>query len=160
MSTEEEQVRDLVHQMYERAENTPWSMSAEDIRSKRRKRHPHVPSPKMVALIAAAILLVAILLGAGIESSGRTSHPVVVASSTTTTTTSDRAGQATPVPNLIGLGEAQAESALTRVGLLIGRINAVASVVSAAGTVISQDPGPGSYVAPGSSVDLAVSSGS
>jgi hypothetical protein len=75
MLTEEERVRDLIRQMYERAESTPWSISAEDIRSKQRRRTPQWPHPKALVMVAAVILLVAVLLGVGVSRSR--AHPVV-----------------------------------------------------------------------------------
>ena len=75
MLIEEERVPDLIRQMYERADSTPWSISAEDIRSKQRRRTPQWPKPKMLVMVAAVILLLAVLLGVGVSRSR--AHPVV-----------------------------------------------------------------------------------
>jgi hypothetical protein len=75
MLTEEERVRDLIREMYERAESAPWSISAEDIRSKQRRRTPQWPNPKMLVMVAAVILLLAVLLGVGVSRSRP--HPAV-----------------------------------------------------------------------------------
>jgi hypothetical protein len=77
MSTEEERVQDLIHQMYEKAESTLWAISAEDIRLKRRRRNPQWPNPKLLIMVAAVILLLVVLLGVGIGSSRGRAHTVV-----------------------------------------------------------------------------------
>lgn len=72
-----------------------------------------------------------------------------------------RAGLA--VPDLIGLTQAAAITALTTVGLVPGSIGVVASTTVPAGIVISQNIGPGIpypiFLAPGSLVGFVVSSG-
>ncbi len=64
------------------------------------------------------------------------------------------------VPSLIGLSEAAAGQALGSVQLNVGSVTSVSSTQYAAGLVVSSSPGTGSTVMPGSSVDIAVSSGS
>ena len=62
------------------------------------------------------------------------------------------------VPNVVGQLQATAKTTITAAGLAVGSVTLAVSDV-AAGTVISQSPGGGSSVAPGSSVNLTVSSG-
>lgn len=70
---------------------------------------------------------------------------------------------AVPVPDLIGLTEAEAIAALTNLGLVPGAIGMTASTTVAAGIVISQNIGPGIpypiIIAVGSLVGFVVSSG-
>ena len=63
------------------------------------------------------------------------------------------------VPSLIGLSEGVAGQTLGNVGLNVGSISSVDSTQYAAGLVVSSDPGTGAAVAPGSSVNIAVSTG-
>jgi beta-lactam-binding protein with PASTA domain len=73
---------------------------------------------------------------------------------------SSGAGGATliPVPDAVGLTQADAETALTDAGLTVNVTTAFSDTV-AAGVVISQTPGVGTDVTAGSPVDLVVSSG-
>jgi eukaryotic-like serine/threonine-protein kinase len=64
------------------------------------------------------------------------------------------------VPSLIGLPQSQVTSLLNQYGLTLGGVTPEASSQYGAGTVISSSPGPGASVRPGSSVSIAVSSGS
>ncbi|WP_455366909.1 PASTA domain-containing protein, partial [Kaarinaea lacus] len=63
------------------------------------------------------------------------------------------------VPNVEGLSQAAAESAITSAGLTVGTITTANSSTVAAGNVISQTPAGGTSISEGSSVDLVVSSG-
>jgi serine/threonine-protein kinase len=63
------------------------------------------------------------------------------------------------VPSLIGLTEAAAGQALGSAGLNVGNVTSVTSTQYAPGQVVSSNPGTGAGVSPGSSVDIAVSSG-
>ena len=64
------------------------------------------------------------------------------------------------VPNLVGLTQATAEAAITGAGLVVGTVSTATSDSMPAGLVISQTPGAEASVAPGSAVNLVVSSGS
>jgi hypothetical protein len=64
------------------------------------------------------------------------------------------------VPDVVGNAQSAASSALTSAGLKVGTITNQASNTVAAGNVISESPSSGTQVAPGSAVDLVVSSGS
>jgi len=63
------------------------------------------------------------------------------------------------VPNVVGLSQASAESAITSAGFTVGTIVSAYSNAVSVGSVISQDPSAGSYVAAGSSVNLVISIG-
>ncbi|MEI2782107.1 MAG: PASTA domain-containing protein [Candidatus Competibacter sp.] len=63
------------------------------------------------------------------------------------------------VPNVVGLSQSIAATALNNAGLTVGSITQQASTTVPAGTVIRQNPAAGASVAPGSAVDLVVSSG-
>jgi RHS repeat-associated protein len=63
------------------------------------------------------------------------------------------------VPNVVGQTQASAESAVTGAGLAVGTVTTQSSGTVPAGSVISQDPAAGAQVAPGSAVNLVVSTG-
>jgi autotransporter-associated beta strand protein len=65
----------------------------------------------------------------------------------------------TTVPNVVGLTESAAETALTAANLVIGNVTTGHHATAPAGEVISQNPTGGASVAQGSSVDLLVSLG-
>ncbi len=63
------------------------------------------------------------------------------------------------VPNVVGLTQAAAETAITKAGLTLGAVTTATSTTLAAGTVISQSPVAELNVAPGTAVTLVVSLG-
>ena len=63
------------------------------------------------------------------------------------------------VPNIIGLTEAAARSALLQAGLSIGTVNSVESPVYSVGLVIGQGTNEGRTVHAGTSIDFTVSAG-
>jgi hypothetical protein len=63
------------------------------------------------------------------------------------------------VPNVVGLTQAAATSAITSAGLVLGTVTTQSSATVAAGSVISQSPGAGASVTAGSAVNLMVSTG-
>jgi beta-lactam-binding protein with PASTA domain len=63
------------------------------------------------------------------------------------------------VPNVVGLTQAAATAAITGGKLMVGTVTQQISNTMVAGNVISQDPGNGSLLAPGSPVNLVISSG-
>ena len=65
----------------------------------------------------------------------------------------------TAVPNVVGLTQAAAQTALTNAGLTVGTVTTAPSETVPAGTVISQTPTAGVNVSPGSAVALVISSG-
>jgi beta-lactam-binding protein with PASTA domain len=64
-----------------------------------------------------------------------------------------------PVPNVVGSTQAAAQTALTSVGLTLGRVTTAPSETVPIGSVISQTPGAGVNVAAGSAVALVISFG-
>ena len=64
-----------------------------------------------------------------------------------------------PVPNVVGLARAAAESTISAASLTVGSVPTAASATVPAGRVISQNPAAGANAAPGSAVSLVVSSG-
>jgi internalin A len=69
-------------------------------------------------------------------------------------------GPATAVPDVVGMTQAAAETALTGAGLAVGTVTEDYSETVPAGGVISQNPAAGADAAAGSAVDLVVSLGS
>ena len=63
------------------------------------------------------------------------------------------------VPNVVGLAQAAAQTALTSVGLVVGTVSLVYSDLVAAGAVISESPAANTHVAYGATVGLTVSRG-
>lgn len=64
------------------------------------------------------------------------------------------------VPNLVGMTEQGATTALEQAGLKVGKVTKELTDKGPAGTVVAQDPAAGKEVAEGGSVALTVSSGS
>lgn len=64
-----------------------------------------------------------------------------------------------PVPDVVGMSEANAETAIIAAGLTIGSKTYACDNAVAAGNVTSQSPTAGSSVSPSSAVDLVVSTG-
>lgn len=64
-----------------------------------------------------------------------------------------------PVPNVVGLARATAESEITGAGLAVGVITLHTSPTVAAGDVIGENPPAGTPVSSGTAVNLVVSSG-
>jgi 6-phosphogluconolactonase len=63
------------------------------------------------------------------------------------------------VPNVVGMTQAAASSAITGAGLTVGAVSTASSSTVASGNVISESPAAGASVAKGSAVGLSVSSG-
>jgi hypothetical protein len=63
------------------------------------------------------------------------------------------------VPDVVGLEQSAAVTALTTAGLVLGNVIMAASAIIAAGVVLNQMPAAGEIVARGSTVDPVVSSG-
>ncbi|MGD8569399.1 MAG: PASTA domain-containing protein [Gammaproteobacteria bacterium] len=63
------------------------------------------------------------------------------------------------VPDVVGLTQTDAETAITGAGLVVGTVTTASSDTVAAGDVISQNPVAGTSVNQGSAVDLVVSTG-
>jgi hypothetical protein len=67
--------------------------------------------------------------------------------------------QPVPVPNVVGNAQADAQSAITGVGLTVGTVTQQFSDTAPEGSVISQDPVAGTMLLPGAPVNLVVSKG-
>lgn len=63
------------------------------------------------------------------------------------------------VPSVVNLTQAAATTAITGAGLVVGTVSQQVSTSVAAGSVISQSPGPGTSLATASAVSLVVSTG-
>src|SRR5262245_1948516 len=63
------------------------------------------------------------------------------------------------VPNVVGLTQAAATSAITGANLVVGTVTTASSTTVPSGSVISQNPTAGTQIAIGSAVALVVSSG-
>ncbi|MCX5770055.1 MAG: PASTA domain-containing protein [Candidatus Hydrogenedentes bacterium] len=63
------------------------------------------------------------------------------------------------VPNVVGMAQATAETAITTAGLTVGTVTEVSNPTVPLGEVISQTPAAGMLAAPGSAVNLRVSLG-
>jgi len=63
------------------------------------------------------------------------------------------------VPDVLGMTVSEAEATLHSVSLVIGVVSYACSDTISAGLVMAQDPSAGTEVAPGSEVDLVISSG-
>ena len=69
------------------------------------------------------------------------------------------AQQTAQVPNVVGLAQAAATTAITGAGLTLGTVTQQSSTTVTAGLVISESPAAGTSVNPGSAVSLVVSTG-
>lgn len=83
-----------------------------------------------------------------------------VAPETSVSVTLSSGPEQVSVPDLAGLGVAEAEQALAEADLKLGRQDETPSEVDAVGTVIEQDPVEGTKVEEGTAVNLVVSTGS
>jgi beta-lactam-binding protein with PASTA domain/CubicO group peptidase (beta-lactamase class C family) len=70
-------------------------------------------------------------------------------------------GGPTPVsvPDVVGQPQADAEAAIVAAGLVVGTVTTSTSDTVPVGSVVSQNPTGGTQVAPGTAVDLVISSG-
>ncbi len=156
----DQEVQDLVREMYESAMTTPWNVSAKDIRSRRRRGPMVLLDPKSLALVAVAAALIIVSFFVFGQPA---SHKVAASTSTTTTspftTTTQPTGRRIVVPELAGLSQAAAADELRAVGMIVGTIATQASKNIPAGYVIASMPPAGSLFAAGGAVDLKVSSG-
>ncbi len=82
-----------------------------------------------------------------------------VSSGTPVLLTVSEGPQPVTVPNLVGLAQAEAQTALTGVGLAVGEVARQHNATVPWGSVISQSPEAGASVAPGTAVALTVSDG-
>ena len=151
----EEQIQELVREMYTIAETSEWDLAPEEIRVQSGRHWLPLPDAKILVLVAAAVILVVVGF---VVANGSTSHRTAVSGPSTTNSTLST-GHPIAVPSLVGETQTQAATALSRVGLEAGPIDLVANRSVKAGVVISENPQPGSLVSAGSLVTLTVSSG-
>jgi PASTA domain len=118
-------------------------------------------SRRTVVLVTAAVVVVAVIAGVVIDSGHRSpragSPPPVSATANSSTATTDKIPLVS-MPNLVGRTQAQIGEILAPGGLNVTKITLVSSG-SAAGTVLSQHPSPGSRVKQRASVVISVSNG-
>ncbi len=127
--------------------------------------------PNLVGLTQAAaqtaITAVGLTVGTGTTTNSATVPAGMVISQTPTAGSNVPPGSAVAlvvslgakVPNVVGLTQAAAETAITSGGLTVGTVTTATSTTVPAGTVISQSPAAGANVAPGTAVTLVVSLG-
>ena len=153
MPRTEEQIQELVHEMYMAAESADLNVDPEAIRSERRRRGVPLPDVKVLVLVAAAVILIVVGI---VVANGSPSHRSTVAEPTTTSSTL-ATGNTVAVPNAVGQSLSDATTALKGIGLNVTITNVVNN--AAYGTVLSQSPVAGSQVSRGSAVSLVVSNG-
>jgi beta-lactam-binding protein with PASTA domain len=151
MPRTEEQIQELVREMYTSAESNDWELKPETVRSQRGQRRVPLPDVKVLVLVAAAVILIVVGI---VVANGSPSRRSTVSGPTTTATTSP-----TTVAVPVGVGKllAEASQELAAAGLHVST-NSVANS-QAAGLVLSQNPQAGALVSRGSTVVLTVSSG-
>jgi len=154
MSRTEEQIQELVREMYTTADSAEWDLHPEEVRSqKMRRRGVPLPDLKVLVLVAAVVILIVVGI---VVAKGSPSHRSTAAGPTTTSSTVAPADTVT-VPNAVNQPLAEASSALESAGLRLYVTNVVNNAAS--GSVLSQNPTAGSQVSRGSAVSLIVSSG-
>lgn len=62
-------------------------------------------------------------------------------------------------PNVVGQMQAEAESQITGLGFEVGEVTGQSSLDAPVGQVLAMSPGPGLHLAPGTAIDLTVSTG-
>lgn len=97
MPHDEEQVRQLVRQMYQSAEEARWELEPEQVRTGARRRRFHWPEAKVLVLAGTAAALIVIGFAVAVGSGSHSSTPQrVVAAPTTTPPTSLPPHHSTP----------------------------------------------------------------
>jgi serine/threonine-protein kinase len=152
MSHTEEQVQELLHEMYMTAESSDWDLEPEEIRSQRVRHAVALPDVKVLVLVAAAVILVVVGV---VVANGSPSHRSTAAGPSPTTTLPP--GTTVTVPNAENQSLSTATEALKHAGLNVDT-NYVANNAPSQ-TVLNQVPTAGSQVGSGSAVTLTVSSG-
>ena len=153
MPRTEEQIQELVREMYAAADSPNWDLDPEAIRWQRGRRGMPLPDVNVLILVAAAVILIVIGI---VVAHGSTSRRSTVAEPTTTSSTLVPAHTVT-VPNGVNQPLSEATSALKKAGLNVTITNVVND--AAYGSVLSQNPAAGSQVSRGSAVSLIVSEG-
>ena len=153
MTHTDEQIQDLVREMYTTAESTEWQFTPEDARSDQARGRLPVPDAKVMLLATAAVVLILVSVGVA---RGTQSHKATASSSTTTTSTT-AVGTVTVPDGVVDTTVANATAILNSDGLKVN-VRYVSST-SAAGTVLAVNPIQGARVINGLTVTLSVSSG-
>lgn len=149
----DEQIQDLVREMYTTAESTDWQLTAEDVRNHRVHHRFPVPDAKVMLLAAAAVVL--IVIGFGVAR-GTQPHRSIAGSSTTTTSPTTVITVTVPA-GAVDATVARASAIMSSAGLKV--TEHYVSNSSAAGRVLAVTPSVGDSVARGSTIILTVSSG-
>ena len=156
MPHSEEQVAELVHEMYSTADAFEWDLEPEGIRSMGGRRRGTVPMPDVKVLALAAAVVILIVVGI-VVAHGSPAHRSVADSPTTTTSTATAGGTVSVPDGLVGTQVADASAAIAAAGLQV--VTSYADDSAPKGTVLHQTPGPGLPVSRGSAVSLVVSAG-
>jgi serine/threonine-protein kinase len=127
----------------------PYSYNGQTVAHRRDMRQAEEPRNRWLSytLLALGVLLALGLIGFGVYKllgGGGTNTPTTVAVPT----------------SLVGASQDLAEQRITDAGLTVGTVTKEASDTVDTGLVINTNPVPGAQVAPGSKVDLVVSTGS
>ncbi len=155
MPRSEQEVQQLLRNVASSAEEAPWDLTGEELRTQATTRWYRRVDPKAIAvLVAAAALIIVVFSVVG----GNTEHRKQASGTAATTTTTPEA-QTVAVPAVTGMTQVAAINLLGAAGLIAGEIVPIASSVFPAGIIVASSPSPGTAVAPGSSVNLSVSSG-
>ncbi|MEO8739000.1 MAG: PASTA domain-containing protein [Casimicrobiaceae bacterium] len=109
-------------------------------------------------LVAAPVNHVQVPSAAGVIAQSPIARAIVT-SGTTVYLQASVSGAGVLVPNVVGLTQAAATSAINAASLVVGTVTSQSSASVPAGNVISQNPLAGATVASGSAVDLVVSTG-
>jgi beta-lactam-binding protein with PASTA domain len=132
-----------------------------------------VPVPLLIGLTqnAAASLLTQARLALGVVTQSPSSAPAgqviqqslvvgsIVAPNTTVNLVVSSGAGSISVPNIVGLAQSAATTAIAAAGLTVGTVSTQSSATVASGLVISEDPIAGTSVVSGSAVNIVVSGG-
>ena len=125
-----------------------WSFTSKPDESKASLSDPTVPEPSFTPDVAGTYVVQLIVYDSKEYSAPDTVTISVQAAPVTVT-----------VPNVVGMSQSAAKSAITGAGLTVGTVTEAASQTVPAGAVLSQNPAAGASVTRGSAVNLVVSSG-
>ncbi len=141
MPRTEEQVQELVREMYSVADSSEWQVDPEEIRTQRARRGLPLPDVKVLVLVAAAVILIVVGI---VVANGSPSRRTTASPPTSSTTASNP--QTVVAPDLVGLSQEAAANSLGRAGLNLGNVTLAASGQYASGVVVSQTPAAGTSV--------------
>jgi beta-lactam-binding protein with PASTA domain len=153
MPRTEDQIQELIGEMYTTADSAHWDLDPEAIRAQPGRRGVSLPDLKVLILVAAAVILVVVGI---VVTHGPTAQRTTAGASPSTTTA---ANPQTVAPDLIGLSQEAAANALGRAGLDLGNVTLAPSGHYAAGAVVGQTPAAGSAMRSGGSVHVVISTG-